>query len=280
MLKQFKLAATALALFSISNGATAFFSDYRFGFRPKWVKQCERAQEKMEGHLLGALNKCNSKGYMGYKDDLAYYSVQNDDATYSFNRINSVHVVVTDAKQDREAPDYGSCKSEMCYRAYVYINGDQYTGDHVATWVTTPGRRWYDGSGGDYTPESKYVYQTTPMKNQNELGHFLLQKDGEMGLGGDVTDRVTGYFVMDHYRNSDNEDMPWATFYHLGVGFHSSKYVDGTAGSHGCTRLKHIEAKKMNFLARHVKRKFTVETRYTERQRLSTKARQKVSKRQ
>lgn len=280
MLKTFKLAATAFVLFAMSNTSMALFSDYRFGFRPKWVKTCDKVQKKMEGHLLGDLNGCNSKGYMGYKDDLGYYSTQNDDATYSFRGINSVHVVVTDAKLDREAPDYGSCKSEMCYRAYVYINGDQYTGNHVATWVTTPGTPWYDGSGGDYTPESLYVYQTNPMKNQNSKGHFHLQKDGEMGLGGKVTDRVTGYFVMDHYRNSENEDMPWATFYHLGVAFHASKYVDGSVGSHGCTRLKFIEAKKMNFLARHVKRNFTVETRYTERRRLSTKARLKVSKRQ
>lgn len=278
MLKQFKLAATALALFTLSNSAMALFSDFRFGYTPKWVKQCDKAQKKEEGHRLGGLNHCNSKGYMGYKDDLSYYYNQNDDATYSFNRIDSVHVVVTDVKQDRRAPDYGSCTSSMCYRAYIYINGDEDTGDHVATWVTTPGMPWYDGSGGDYTPESLYVYQTNPQRNQNDLGHFLLQKDGEMGLGGDVTDRVTGYFVMDHYRNTENEDMPWPTFYHLGVAFHSSKYVNGDIGSHGCTRLKHIEAKKMNFLARHVKRNFTVETRYTERSRLSSKARRAVSK--
>ena len=98
-----------------------------------------------------------------------------------------------------------------------------------------------------------------------------------MGLGGDVTNKFPGYFVMDHYRNSENEDMAWSTFYHFGVAFHSSKYVNGDVGSHGCTRLKHIEAKKMNFLARHVGRKFSVETRFTERRRLSSSQRKQVS---
>jgi len=269
MFKPLKLATLAMTFLTISHSSMAFFSDYRFGFTPRWIKDCDRAEENMTTHRLGDLNKCNSKGYMGYKDDLSYYSNLNEDGTYSFNSINSVHVVVTDVALDRTAPDYGSCKSEMCYRAYVYINGDENTGDHVATWVTTPGRPWYDGSGGNYTPESLYVYQTSPKKNQKSNGDFLLQKDGEMGLAGDVTDRIPGYFVMDHYRNSDNEDMPWATFYNHGVAFHSSKYVDGTAGSHGCTRLKQIEAKKMNFLARHVLRNFSVETRFTNRSRLS-----------
>ena len=100
-----------------------------------------------------------------------------------------------------------------------------------------------------------------------------------MGLGGDITNKFPGYFVMDHYRNTENEDMPWATFYHLGIAFHSSENVNGDIGSHGCTRLKHIEAKKMNFLARHVSRKFSVETRYTERERLSGKERMKVMRR-
>ena len=276
MFKTLKLTTSLVALFIISQSTMAFFSDYRFGFRPRWVKDCERAEQSLETHRLGDLNRCTSKGYMGYNDDLSYYSTYNEDGTYSYRFINSVHVVVTDVKQDRTAPDYGSCTSSMCYRAYVYINGDENTGDHVATWVTTPGRPWYDGSGGNYTPESLYVYRTNPMKNQNSKGDFMLQKDGEMGLGGDVTNRIPGYFVMDHYRNTENEDMPWATFYHLGIAFHSSKYVNGDVGSHGCTRLKHIEAKKMNFLARHVKRNFTVETRFTERERISTQERQKV----
>lgn len=276
MFQKLKLTLITLVALALCSNAYALFSGYRFGFTPGWVKDCQKAERNEELDRLYGLNKCNSKGYMGYKDDLDYYSTLNSDGTYSFRGINSVHVVVTDVALDRNAPDYGSCTSSMCYRAYVYINGDENTGDLVATWATTPGRPWFDGSGGNYTPESLYVYQTSPKKNQNSKGHFLLQRDGEMGLAGKVTNRIPGYFVMDHYRNSDNEDMPWATFYHFGIAFHSSEYVNGDVGSHGCTRLKYVEAKKMNFLARHVKRNFSVETRYTERKRLSNKERNKV----
>ncbi len=271
------LKVSFVALFMAQSwSALALFSDYRFGVTPRWVKDCENLEDSGNLDRLRGMNYCNSKGFMGYRDDLDYYSTFNSDGSYSFRFINSVHVVVTDVALDRRAPDYGSCTSEMCYRAYVYINGDENSGDLVATWATTPGRPWYDGSGGNYTPESLYVYQTSPKKNQNSKGDFLLQRDGEMGLAGDVTNKIPGYFVMDHYRNSDNEDMAWATFYHFGIAFHSAKYVNGDVGSHGCTRLKHIEAKKMNFLARHVGRRFSVETRYTERKRLSRSERKSV----
>lgn len=246
------------------------------GYTPNWVKQCEQAQRNLELSELKDINRCTSKGYTGYYDDLDYYSQMDFNGRYRFNGIESVHVVVTDAAQDRDIPDYGHCRSKMCYRAYVYINGDEYTGQHIATWVTTPGMPWRDGSGGNYTPESLYVYQTSPKRNQNSKGDFLLQKDNEMGLAGKVTGKFPGYFVMDHYVNSNDEDMGWATFYHYGIAFHSSYSVNGDVGSHGCTRLKYVEAKKMNFLARHVGRKFSVETRYTERRKLTRWFRDKV----
>lgn len=271
MHNKLKFTLITLGCLLLSSQSMAFFSKYRFGFTPGWVKNCQEKERNYNLDQLHNLNKCTSKGYMGHKDDLDYYSTLNRDGSYTFRGIRSVHVVVTDAKLDRRAPDYGSCTSKMCYRAYVYINGDENTGNHVATWVTTTGRRWYDGSGGNYTPESLHVYRTSPKKNQNSKGDFLLQRNGEMGLGGEVTNRDPKYFVMDHYRNTKNQDMPWAVFYHYGIGFHSSKYVNGETGSHGCTRLKHVEAKKMSYLARHVGRKYSVETRYTERKRLNRK---------
>jgi hypothetical protein len=105
-----------------------------------------------------------------------------------------------------------------------------------------------------------------------------------MGLGGDVTGKIPGYYVMDHYVNSYNprtglggDDMGWAVFYHYGIAFHSSFTVNGRVDSHGCTRLKYLEAKKMNFLARHTLRNFTVETRFTEREELTDDERRAVS---
>lgn len=245
-------------------------------YTPNWAKNCEVAQRSGRLEDLGDVNRCTSKGYTGYMDDLDYYSQMDSSGRYTFNSINSVHVVVTDARVDTSLPDYGHCQSDMCYRAYVYINGDENTGSHVATWVVTPGMPWRDGSGGNYTPQSLRVYQTSPKKNQNSEGDFLLQKDNEMGLAGKVIGKFPGYFVMDHYINSDNEDMPWATFYHFGIAFHASYTVNGDVGSHGCTRLKYVESKKMNFLARHVGRRFSVETRFTERRLLSTLEQEKA----
>lgn len=239
------------------------------GYVPSYARSCVDAENEDRLDQLENVNRCNSKGYSGYMDNLDYYSRLNYRGEYEFNNIQSVHVVVTDARLDNTLPDYGHCRSEMCYRAYVYINGDENTGEHVATWAVTPGKPWKDGSGGNYTPESLSVYLNSPKKNQNSKGDFLLQNDNEMGLAGKVYGKAPGYFVMDYYVNSDGEDMPWATFYHFGIAFHASYTVNGDVGSHGCTRLKYIEAKKMNFLARHVGRRFSVETRFTERRKLT-----------
>ena len=272
----FKVHST-LILFSlfILSSETLANSPWSNGYMPSWVKNCEQAEKNFELDDLKNYNHCTSKGFTGFKDDLNYYSSMDYRGRYNFQGISSVHVVVTDAALDRSVPDVGLCTANMCYRAYVYINGDENSGEHIATWATTPGKPWSDGSG-NYTPESLYVYQNSPKLNQNSKGDFLLQKDNEMGLAGKVTGKVPGYFVMDHYVNSNGEDMGWATFYHYGIAFHSSYTVNGDVGSHGCTRLKYVEAKKMNYLARHVGRRFSVETRFTERRRLNSRQRNKV----
>lgn len=287
-MQNFRL-VTAILFLSIGLEANAFFNfgrdrdrertpviTQRNGLVPNWAANCVTAERRGQLEDLANMNRCTSKGYTGYMDDLDYYSRIDSNGNYTFYNIDSVHVVVTDARIDYSIPDYGHCKSEMCYRAYVYINGDEHTGQHVATWVVTPGMPWRDGSGGNYTPQSLRVYQTSPKKNQNSKGDFLLQKDNEMGLAGKVYGKLPGYFVMDYYINSNNEDMPWATFFHFGIAFHASYTVNGNVGSHGCTRLKYIESKKMNLLARHVGRRFSVETRYTERRLLNTLEQEKV----
>lgn len=272
------LLVTVLILFtSLELNAFSIFDRFRRvnfsrpqGYVPNWAKNCVEAESNYRLEDLDDVNLCTSKGYTGYMDNLDYYSRIDFRGNYTFNSIESVHVVVTDARLDVSIPDYGHCRSEMCYRAYVYINGDEDTGEHVATWVVTPGMPWTDRSGGNYTPESLSVFLNSPKKNQNSKGHFLLQNDNEMGLAGKAYGKFPGYFVMDYYVNSNGEDMPWSTFYHFGIAFHASYTVNGNVGSHGCTRLKYIESKKMNYLARHVGRRFSVETRFTERTKLNT----------
>lgn len=270
-----KMSLLGMLILTLSPKVSFAESYWSKGAAPQWVKSCQEFEKQGVAHQLKDYNPCNSKGYQGYVDDLDQYGYLDQNGGYIFLDIESVHVVVTDFNLDFHTPDFGDCESESCYRAYVYINGDQDTGTHVATWVTTPGMPWADGTG-NYTPESSVVYQTSRKSNQNSKGHFMLQLDHEMGLGGDVTAKIKNHYVMDHYVNSNGEDMPWATFYHFGIAFHSSGHVDGEIGSHGCTRLKYIESKKMNFLARTVGRKFTVETRFTEVEKMSAEEREKV----
>lgn len=262
-------------ILSISS-ATTLASPWAEGYTPGWVQDCEQA-ESMQ-YILKDYNKCNSKGYLGYQDTLQFFMTLQPNGRYVVHpEIQSVHVVVTDIKVDRDIPPTALCDDDMCFRALVFINGDSRTGQHVATWVTSPGTKWSDGSGGNYTPESMNVLESGKLPNQNSMGHFRLQNDSEMGLKGEVTGKVPGYFVMDHYVNGNNENMGWATFYHYGIGFHSSFTVNGRIASHGCTRLKYTEAKKMNFLARHVEQNFTVETRFTEIETLTDEERRGVS---
>ena len=274
---QFYLKASILLLF-FTGHSPALASPWAQGFTPTWAYDCQTKEAQRTEHTLEDYNKCDSKGYAGYEDDRIPYMALNFEGGYDVApQITSVHVVVTDIKLDRNIPATAICESEMCYRVLIFINGDSQTGDHVATWVTSPGRPWNDGSGGNYTPESYEVLLSGRQPNQNSYGHFKLQRDHEMGLGGIVTNKFPGYYVMDHYVNTDDENMGWATCYHFGICFHSSFTVNGNAASHGCTRLKYLEAKRLNFLARHVQRNFTVETRFTERETLTPEERNAVS---
>lgn len=281
LMKLFLFILGALTFFNINS---AFASPYFGGTAPGWVLNCQQIERSGTEHTLVEYNRCNSAEFGGYMDELSRYYMAftpgTEGSTGSYNvdpSIQSVHAVVTDAKIDNQIPYNGACNDTMCFRVLIYINGDSQTGTHVATWATSPGRVWTDGSGGNYTPESYEVLLSERKPNQNSLGHFKLQQDHEMGLKGVVTGKYPGYYVMDHYINSDDEDMPWATCYHFGICFHASGQVNGKTESHGCTRLKYLEAKRMNFLARHVGRNFTVETRFTERSTLTDEERNAVS---
>lgn len=249
----------------------AWSSPWSDGYTPSWAQTCIQAEESGGLGLLADYNKCNSKGYGGYKNDLSFY-YEKQGAGYVFSDIvQSAHIVVTDIGMDAEIPFelMGVCQDTMCYRALVYINGDSKTGQHVATWVTTPGKPWTDGSGGSYTVESSKDRRTWRGNRTQEMYYRLHTLSDDIELGGKVTNRFQDLFVMDHYVNRDGDDMPWTVFYNGGTAFHASFTVNGNVGSHGCTRLKYHESRLMNFLARHVGRNYTVETRYTEREEMS-----------
>jgi len=245
-------------------------SPWRGGQTPDWVMDCQYSEKSGVLSDLEDYNRCNSKGYDATGDILSYHMFLNNDGTYTVDpEIRSVHVLVTDIRLDKTLGLSKYCNSKMCYRALVFINGDSESGQHVATWITSPGVPWRDGTGV-YTPESRRVLNKRKEPNQNDKGYFMLQQDHEMGLGGVMNGKIDGYYVLDHYVNSNKENMGWAACYHYGICFHASSKVNGNVASHGCTRMKYIESKKINFLARHALRNFTVETRYTERHKLSS----------
>jgi len=284
-MKKLLFTFTAFFIFDLS---PSFATPYYEGTTPGWVLNCRQIEKNRLEHTLVEYNKCNSAKFGGYMDNLSGYMGYFPGESYFQGQysvdpfIQSVHVLVTDTKIDRDPnlPYTGICDDTMCYRAFVFINGDSSTGTHVATWATSPGKKWTDGSGGNYTPDTLNTFNSGRHPNQNSKGYFMLQQDHEMGLKGVVTGKYPGFYVMNHYVNSDDEDMPWATCYHFGTCFHVSGQVNGKTESHGCTRLKYIEAKKINFLARHVGRNFTVETRFTERETLTDEERRAITLRE
>ena len=188
--------------------------------------------------FASSYGQANSIGSTAYRDQLSYFiqSDLNSDYLIYSPVIRSAHVVVKDIALDGLCGNY-----DMCFRALVYINGDEFTGQHVATYMTSPGNPSLD-SRATFTPE----------------GVYRVQKNQEIVLGGQSFGRVGNLHVYDHYINRENEPMRWPVFYHRGFAFHSSNIVTGELASHGCTRLRPDEAKKINFLARHVGENFTV----------------------
>jgi hypothetical protein len=267
-------------LIGLSGQAFAQQIPWRKGANPPgWVVDCHLAER--DGSLYSAdrfqkYNKCNSVGYAGYKNEIENYYFKVGDEIIFDSSVVSAHVVVTDighyAESDIPLELMGVCQSDMCYRALIYLNGDSQTGNHVATFVTTPGMPWDDGTG-IYTPQMNWD-EVMWRGNRTEEGYYTPHKvSDDMGLGGTITNRFGNFYIMDHYYNSNNENMPWAVFYNAGVAFHSSPTVNGNIGSHGCTRLKYTESRIMNYLARHTLENFTVETRFTERSRMSDEMR-------
>lgn len=277
-----KKLVVSLALLGFSGAASAV------PYMP-WAQHCIEAEAAGTLGELKDYNKCNSKGYGGALNTLdQYYTKWGNE--FIFNEsIQSIHVVVTDIKLDYDVPYslQNICEDEMCYRAIIYKNGDSKSGQHIATFVTTPGKPWYERTDpetglpvqtGKYTNESARDTKTWVGNRTPEMYYKAHLVSDEMGLGGDIYNRFTSadgseYYIMDHYKNSNNENMAWAVFYNQGTAFHSSPTVNGRVGSHGCTRLKYTDSRMMNYLARHTGRNFTVETRYTEREELTQEER-------
>lgn len=127
--------------------------------------------------------------------------------------ISRVHAHVRDIAKD------GLCEG-VCFRVFIYLNGDEQDGVHVATFVVSPG-----------------VGRSTPLVDNLPLRRYTRSLT--------TSERPTQYGNFDAYRiyNSksypDNiPNMPNVMFFLDAIGLHGSfGKVNGTKQSHGCIRM-------------------------------------------
>ena len=150
----------------------------------------------------------DSRSFAGYHLDLAKIS-----AVRSTTGIRSVHTHTRDIARD------GLCKG-TCFRVYVYLNGDERSGEHVATFVVSPG-----------------TGRRTPLADKASLRRFTRSLTS--------FERPTQYRNYDMYRiygsksyPSSTPNMPNAMFWRDAIAHHGSfDKVDGEKRSHGCVRM-------------------------------------------
>lgn len=130
-----------------------------------------------------------------------------------YGGINRVHMHIRDIARD------GLCPGQ-CFRIYVFLNGDLQTGEHVATFVASP------GTGNKTLLENNKALQ----KGSRRLTDF---------------EQASKFSKFDMYRIYGSKDfpsqipnMPNAMFYRGGLAVHGSfATVDGNKRSEGCTRM-------------------------------------------
>lgn len=148
--------------------------------------------------------------------------------------VQSVYVAVQDIAR------YGMCDDAQCFRVYVYINGTDQTGQHIATFVASPGT-------GRRTPTGTFG----PTK-----GAFY-QSNGQRFLDFDIF----RHYVSKKYK----APMPEAMFFTAsGIALHGSyDTVNGRKQSKGCVRMFPNEARFIQDLVREAGGRLTVNVKHT-----------------
>jgi hypothetical protein len=131
--------------------------------------------------------------------------------------IQSVHVHVRNIAKDN------MCSSSECFRAFVFVNGDEDTGVHVATFVVSPGT-------GSKTP----TMSDKPLRVYDSNVRYLTKFE-----------KPTKFDNWDMYRIYGSKsypgsvpNMPNAMFVLPAIAIHGSfDTVDGNKRSHGCVRM-------------------------------------------
>lgn len=169
-----------------------------------------------------------SAGYAQY-----YYNPEEAQA----QGVNNVLVVVQDIAR------YGMCDDTHCFRAYVYINGDENSGTLVAVFVVSPG----------------VVGRSTP------TGSFTVSRGTYWEKGGGGRFGKFDIFRSYHSKSYNNASMPEAMFFdHRGHALHGSyDKVDGRKHSHGCVRMFPNEARQLQDWVREAGGNLSVIVRHT-----------------
>lgn len=158
--------------------------------------------------------------------------------------IQLVHTHVRNIAKDDLCGDYG-----QCFRVYVFINGDEDTGEHVATFVVSPGTgrrtpRLIDAPLRKYNPNVRWLYKfEKPTKFKN---YDMYRIYGSKSYPGSIP------------------NMPNAMFFTPPIAIHGSfDTVNGTKQSHGCVRMFPDESYWLHSLVREAGGNLTTDIHHT-----------------
>ncbi len=172
-----------------------------------------------------------------------YYNPKLVEEVAQAEGIQSVHAHVRNIAKD------GLCSSTECFRVYIFINGDEDSGVHVATFTVSPGQ-------GKTTP----LMEDKPLRKYDKNVRLLYKYE-----------KPTIFADWDMYRIYGSKaypdgvpNMPNAMFVLPAIALHGSfATVDGNKRSHGCVRMFPDESYWVHSLVIRAQGQFTMDILHT-----------------
>lgn len=180
----------------------------------------------------------DSRGYAEY-----FLNLLRVNSLIQNNQVYSVHAHVRNIAKD------GLCDSAECFRVYIFVNGDENNGEHVATFVVSPGT-------GRRTPS----VEDQPLRKYDKKVRWL--KNFEAPTIFEDWDMFRIYGSKSYPDSVPN--MPNAMFFLQAIALHGSfDKVDGNKRSHGCIRMFPDESYWLHSLVRAGQGNLTVDVLHT-----------------
>jgi hypothetical protein len=158
-----------------------------------------------------------------------YYLISNSELNRFISRegLNSIHFHVRNIAVD------GLCDYSQCFRVYVFANGDEDDGKHLATFVVSPGTGRRTPLVSD-VPLRRWTRWLRSYESPTQFEDFdMYRVYGSKSYPGPIA------------------NMPNAMFYMDAIAIHGSfDTVDGSKRSHGCVRMFPDESYWVQTLAR------------------------------